>query len=201
MPILNHASFFWNSTDFWGHNDWDMLEVGIGNLTYEESRSHFALWSALRAPLIIGTPLANVSDDIVGILLNKELLAYNQDPVYGASAMPYKWGLNPDFTSNLTNPASYWTGASVAGIHVFLVNTEDEEVTMSAVFDEIPGLKGAGCEFLVHDMWTGLDLGNFTDKVDVDLKVHGTAALRITGVDGKYDPPTGAGPRDGELRV
>ncbi|KAH8904673.1 glycoside hydrolase [Coniochaeta sp. PMI_546] len=189
-PILNHASFFWNSTDFWGHNDWDMLEVGIGNLTYEESRSHFALWAALKSPLIIGTPLADVSDDIVGILLNKELLAYNQDPVYGASAMPYKWGLNPDGTSNLTHPAQFWTGASVNGIHVFMVNTEDNEVTMSAVFDEIPGLQGAGNEFLVHDMWTGVNLGNFTDKVDVKLGVHDTAALRITGVDGSHPNPS-----------
>ncbi|KAB5518199.1 glycoside hydrolase superfamily [Coniochaeta sp. 2T2.1] len=190
MPILNHASFFWNATDLWGHGDWDMLEVGIGDLTYEESRSHFALWAALRSPLIIGTPLAEVSDDIVEILLNKELLAYNQDPVYGASAMPYKWGLNPDGTSNLTHPAAYWTGPSGEGIHVFMVNTEDREVTMSAVFGEIPGLKGVGNEFLVHDMWTGQDLGNFTDKVDVKLKVHDTAALRITGVDGSHPNPT-----------
>jgi len=167
-----------------------MLEVGIGNLTYEESRSHFAMWAALKSPLIIGTPLAQVSDEIVGILLNKELLAYNQDPVYGASAMPYKWGLNPDHTSNLTYPAQFWTGASVKGIHVFMVNTQNKEVTLSAVFDEIPGLKSAGKQFLVHDMWTGADLGNFTDKVDVKLKVHDTAALRITGVDGSHPNPT-----------
>lgn len=188
-PILNHASFFWNSTDFWGHNDWDMLEVGIGSLTYEESRSHFAMWAALKSPLIIGTPLADVSDDIVQILLNKELLAYNQDPVYGASAMPYKWGRNPDGTSDLTYPAQFWTGASVEGIHVFMVNTDDKEATLSAVFAEVPGLKGAGCEFLVHDMWSGKDLGNFTGKVDVQLKVHDTAALRITFMNGKSSRP------------
>jgi alpha-galactosidase len=60
MPILNQASFFWNTTDFWGHNDWDMLEIGNGNPTYEENRSHFAMWAALKSPLIIGTPLDDI---------------------------------------------------------------------------------------------------------------------------------------------
>lgn len=59
MPILNHASFFTNTTDFWGHSDYDMLEVGNGNLTLEENRSHFALWAALKSPLIIGTPVSS----------------------------------------------------------------------------------------------------------------------------------------------
>jgi alpha-galactosidase len=58
MPILNHASFFTNATNFWGHSDYDMLEVGNGNLTIEENRSHFALWAALKSPLIIGTPVS-----------------------------------------------------------------------------------------------------------------------------------------------
>jgi alpha-galactosidase len=184
MPILHQAARFYNSTNFWGHNDWDMLEVGIGNLTYEENRSHFAMWAALKSPLILGTPLAEVSDDIVRILVNKELLAFNQDPVYGASAQPYRWGLDD---GSINHPPQYWTGSSVKGIHVFIVNTEDKEVTLSAIFDEIPGLKGMGSEFLVHDMWTSEDLGNFTDKVDVQLKVHDTAALRITALDGEID--------------
>jgi hypothetical protein len=37
-----------------GWNDPDMLEVGNGNLTFEENKSHFTLWCMMAAPLILG---------------------------------------------------------------------------------------------------------------------------------------------------
>lgn len=33
VPIVNHGIFFLEYSDFWGHNDLDMLEVGNGVLT------------------------------------------------------------------------------------------------------------------------------------------------------------------------
>jgi hypothetical protein len=53
--ILNMNSFELSTVDFWGHNDPDMLEVGNGDLTLAENRAHFALWAAMKSPLIIGT--------------------------------------------------------------------------------------------------------------------------------------------------
>ena len=35
-------------------NDPDMLEVGNGNLTFDENKAHFTLWSMMAAPLILG---------------------------------------------------------------------------------------------------------------------------------------------------
>jgi alpha-galactosidase len=185
--IINQASFFWNATDFWGHGDWDMLEVGKGNLTLEENRSHFALWAAFKSPLIIGTPLHNIQQPILDILGNKELVAFNQDPVYGFSASPYKWGYRADFTYDPTNPAEYWSGSSVKGIHVFILNSQNQTLNMSATFGEIPALKAAAAAtYLVHDMWTGRDVGNFTGGYSVNVKPHDTIALRITTPDGKW---------------
>ena len=57
--ILNENSFLLNSVDFWGHNDPDMLEVGNGDLTVAETRSHFAFWAAIKSPLIIGTSVCS----------------------------------------------------------------------------------------------------------------------------------------------
>ncbi|KAK4165593.1 family 27 putative glycoside hydrolase [Cladorrhinum sp. PSN259] len=191
MPIVNQASFLWNTSDFWGHSDWDMLEVGNGNLTLEENRSHFAMWAMLKSPLIIGTPLDTITEPILAILSNKELIEFNQDPVYGASVMPYKWGYNKDGTSDLEHPAEYWAGTSVRGIHVVMLNTRDEPAKMKAVFAEIPGLKTAGdAEYLVHDMWSGKDLGRFKEGIELDVKTHDTAVLRITKVDGAHPNPS-----------
>src|SRR5208283_1464296 len=59
-----------------GHwNDPDMLQVGRPGLSLEESRAHFSLWAILAAPLIAGNDLRNVSPEVAGILLNKEVIA------------------------------------------------------------------------------------------------------------------------------
>ncbi|KAK8059243.1 hypothetical protein PG996_009173 [Apiospora saccharicola] len=189
MPILNQAAFYWNVSGFWGHNDWDMLEVGNGNLTLEENRSHFALWAALKSPLVIGTKLDGIRPEILAILKNEELIAFNQDPVYGTGARPYRW----DRVGNETHPADYWAGSSSKGVHVFLLNTEEEEEEMEVTFSEVPGLQqvgsaiDAGGPYLVHDMWTGEDIGIFSDLVALRVKRHDTVAVRITTADGKKD--------------
>jgi alpha-galactosidase len=63
-----------------GHwNDPDMLEVGNGNLTMNESRAHFSLWAMLAAPLIAGNDLRKMPKDILTLLTNKEVIAIDQD--------------------------------------------------------------------------------------------------------------------------
>lgn len=58
-------------------NDPDMLEIGNGNLTIAESRSHFALWCFVKAPLILGNDLTNMSPEVLAIISNKNLIAIN----------------------------------------------------------------------------------------------------------------------------
>ncbi|KAK8050933.1 hypothetical protein PG993_002318 [Apiospora rasikravindrae] len=189
MPILNQAAFYWNVSGFWGRNDWDMLEVGNGNLTLEENRSHFALWAALKSPLIIGTKLDSIRPEILAVLKAEEIIAFNQDPVYGVGAMPYRW----DGVGNDTHPADYWAGSSSRGVHAFLLNTEEER-DMELVFAEIPGLQeqqvaAKSGPYLVHDMWTGKDIGVFSDSLVLRVKRHDTAAVRITTADGRHPSP------------
>ncbi|KAI4705869.1 hypothetical protein J4E81_000754 [Alternaria sp. BMP 2799] len=178
MPILNHASFFNNDTDFWGHGDWDMLEVGNGNLTLQESRSHFALWAALKSPLIIGTPLHGIEPEILEILSNKELIDFNQDSVFGAAAKPYKWGINADWTWNQSHPAEYWSGRSSKGVHVFALNTLNVTQTKAIDFAEVPELD-AEAEYTVFDSWTGEKQGNFKGRYEAVVESHDTAVIRL----------------------
>jgi alpha-galactosidase len=178
MPILNHASFWNNDTNFRGHGDWDMLEVGNGNLTIEESRSHFALWAALKSPLIIGTPLHGIKPKILEILSNEELIAFNQDPVVGEAAKPYKWGVNPDFTWNQTHPAEYWSGFSSRGVHVFVLNTLNSTVTKTIDFEEVPELDAKN-KYVVYDSWTGKMKGTFEREYKERVARHDTMAIRL----------------------
>lgn len=56
-----------------------MLEVGNGGMTNTEYQSHFALWAALKSPLLIGCDLSKITEPIMQILGNEELIAVNQD--------------------------------------------------------------------------------------------------------------------------
>ncbi|KAM7491856.1 hypothetical protein LguiA_034777 [Lonicera macranthoides] len=64
-----------------GWNDPDMLEVGNGGMTYQEYRAHFTIWALMKAPLLIGCDVRNMTAETFEILSNEEVIAINQDPL------------------------------------------------------------------------------------------------------------------------
>lgn len=67
-----------------------------------------------------------------------------------------------------------------------MLNTLATSVIKTATWREIPGLSTVqGDTYLVHDMWTGEDLGEFNISFSIKIGAHDTAALRITRPNGK----------------
>jgi hypothetical protein len=65
-----------------GHwNDPDMLEVGNGKMTTDEYKTHMSLWVILAAPLLAGNDLSKMTDTDKSILMNKDAIAIDQDPL------------------------------------------------------------------------------------------------------------------------
>lgn len=65
-----------------GHwNDPDMLIIGNYGLSYEQSKAQMAIWSVMAAPLIMSVDLRTIEDKFKNILLNKEAIKINQDPL------------------------------------------------------------------------------------------------------------------------
>lgn len=63
-----------------GHwNDPDMMEVGNEGLSIAESRAHFSLWAMLAAPLMAGNDVRHMSDEIIAIMTDPDVIAVNQD--------------------------------------------------------------------------------------------------------------------------
>lgn len=62
-----------------GWNDPDMLEVGNGGMTYQEYRAHFSIWALMKAPLLIGCDVRNMTAETIELLSNAEVIAVNQD--------------------------------------------------------------------------------------------------------------------------
>ncbi len=75
-----------------GHwNDPDMLEIGNGHMTDEEYRTHMSLWALTAAPLLAGNDIRNMTPAIRDILMNREVIAVDQDGL-GKQASPIKSG-------------------------------------------------------------------------------------------------------------
>jgi alpha-galactosidase len=60
-------------------NDPDMLEIGNGGMSLEEYKAHFPLWAMIAAPLIAGNDLRNMQPEISDVLLNRDVIAVDQD--------------------------------------------------------------------------------------------------------------------------
>ncbi|PIL29395.1 hypothetical protein GSI_09447 [Ganoderma sinense ZZ0214-1] len=189
--IINQNSFIAWASDFYGHNDMDILEVGNGNLTFEEAKTHFTVWALMKSPLLISADLATISDENLSILKNEQILAINQDSVVGTSVSPFRWGINPDWVSNSTHPAQYWSGESQNGTLFMLINTLDEPADMFFNLTESPWIR-AGRQYSVHDLWAHTDNGtavrNFTAQ---GVPAHGVVALLLKDAG---DEPVNAGP-------
>ncbi|KAF8068658.1 glycoside hydrolase family 27 protein [Lyophyllum atratum] len=189
--IINRNSFIAWASDFYGHNDMDILEVGNGDLTYDEAKSHFTAWALLKSPLLISTDLGRASKETLEILKNKEIIAINQDPVVGTAITPFRWGVNRYWTNNASHPAQYWSGESQNGTVFMLLNVLDQPADMFFNLTESPWIR-AGRQYSVRDLWTHTDNGtvvrNFTAH---QVPAHGVVALLLKDVG---DEPAGTQP-------
>ncbi|KAI0066985.1 glycoside hydrolase [Artomyces pyxidatus] len=177
--IINFNSFITQATGYYGRNDLDMLQLGNGGLTFEEAKSHFTAWALMKSPLLIGTNLSAITPDIVEILTNREILAINQDSVEPSSISPFRWGINPDWTSNDSFPAQYWSGPSQNGTVFMLLNTLDEPADMFFNLTESPWIR-AGREYSVRDLWSHTDNGTAIRNLTVSaMPPHGVVALLL----------------------
>ena len=158
-----------------------MLEVG--NLPHSptrdaETRSHFALWAAMKSPLLIGTDLSKLSKHDLDVLKNPYLLAFSQDDVYEKPTEPFRWGTNPDWTIDKERPAEYWAGRSKMGVMVLVLNTDDAPADKIVLFQDVPGLSGKKT-YKMTDVWSGEDLGCQVQGFVASVGAHDTSVTLV----------------------
>ncbi|CAH2042586.1 unnamed protein product, partial [Iphiclides podalirius] len=65
-----------------GHwNDPDMLIIGNYGLSLDQARVQMAVWSVLAAPLLMSVDLATIRPEFKEVLLNRDIIAVDQDPL------------------------------------------------------------------------------------------------------------------------
>ncbi|CUW31645.1 glycoside hydrolase family 27 protein [Streptomyces reticuli] len=151
-----------------GHwNDPDMLVVGRPGLSLTESRSHFALWALLSAPLMAGNDIRTMSADVSAILRNPRLLAVNQDALGAGGRRVRDDGDTEVFAKRLSD-------GSVA---VGLFNRGSSTATITATAAQV-GLSGGS--FTLTDLWTG-GTSSTSGQISASVPAHGVAVYRMTG--------------------
>ena len=148
-------------------NDPDMLVVGRPGLSLTESRSHFALWSLLAAPLMAGNDIRTMSADVSAILRNPRLLAVNQDPLGAGGRRVRDDGSAEVFAKPLSD-------GSVA---VGLFNRGGSTTTITASAAQV-GLTGGS--FTLTDLWTGAT-SSTSGQISASVPAHGVAVFKMTG--------------------
>ena len=149
-----------------GHwNDPDMLEIGNGHMTEDEYRTHMSLWALTAAPLLAGNDIRSMSDATKSILLNKEVIAVDQDPL-GKQASPVKHGDLETWIKPLAD----------GGVAVGVVNlgAAEAHVTVNA-----GDLQLGGTPKTARDLWAHKDVKFNGGAYSTMVPSHGVVMLRV----------------------
>ncbi|HEX3570849.1 MAG TPA: glycoside hydrolase family 27 protein [Acidobacteriaceae bacterium] len=150
-----------------GHwNDPDMLEVGNGKLTHDENLVHMTLWSMLAAPLIAGNNLTAMTDEVKSILMNKNVIAIDQDTLGRQGDRVYAEG-----------PVEIWAKPLKDGskaVAIFNFGEAQTQVKPIGIHLKELGFSGGA---KAHDVWAAKDLGTIHDDFDAQIARHSVLLL------------------------
>lgn len=151
-----------------GHwNDPDMLEVGNGGMSATEYRSHFSLWAMMAAPLMAGNDIANMDETTRSILLNKEVIAVDQDRLGVQGRRVWKDGDREVWVKPLSGGAR--------ALLLFNRGTAPAEIT--ATWEQLG--YPAKLRAKVRDLWAHKDLKPTAGSFTATVEPHGVVMVRV----------------------
>ena len=124
-----------------------------------------SLWRLLAAPLLAGNDLRSVSPEILEILLNKEVIAIDQDPLGKQATRVSKDG-DLEVWARPLKDGSYAIG---------LFNRGAPSAKVTARWSDA-GFKNSA---KVRDLWKHEDLGGIAEVFASDVPPHGVTLLKV----------------------
>jgi len=154
-----------------GHwNDPDMLEVGEvkgQTMTLAEQRAQFSFWCMLAAPLIAGNDLRHLTTGVCDILLNREAISLDQDPLG-------KQG----FQARVERGMEVWAKPLFGGDWaICILNPAPATATLSIDWETLPFVVGRN--WRIRDLWAKRDIGTTATLTTIDVEAHGILLVRI----------------------
>ena len=193
------------------YNDMDMLVVGmnnkgnvsLGGCTEEEYKFHFGLWAFLQSPLMIGCDIRHMDEATRRILLNREIIALNQDPschqayiannplqAYGAGEQhvcrtPDRKPEDPfyyysDYCLSRSIMVRYLADGDIALIRLNFRDAKTYDAPLVVTADMLGLPEERARHMRVTDLWTGEELPLVNGTIpNPGLPAHGCQVYRI----------------------
>ncbi|KAF2178205.1 carbohydrate-binding module family 13 protein [Zopfia rhizophila CBS 207.26] len=153
------------------YNDPDFLIPDWPDLSMDEKKTHFSLWSSFSAPLIISAYIPDLTKEDIEYLTNKEIIAVDQDALCEQATLVSQGEYIDVLTKNLANGDRLLTVLN-RGNH-----TSTTEVSLHRM-----GFINVGA-YTAKDLWTG-GTKKFHESLEVKLRTHQTAIYRIRPTEG-----------------
>ncbi|XP_072945315.1 alpha-N-acetylgalactosaminidase isoform X2 [Epargyreus clarus] len=159
-----------------GHwNDPDMLIIGNFGLSYEQSKTQFAIWAILAAPLLMSVDLRTIRPEYKAILQNRKIIEVDQDPLGIQGRRIYKHrGIEIWSRPIVPIQAAYYSYA------VAFVNrrTDGTPSDVAVTLRELGLNNPAG--YRVEDLYEDVDYGVLSPQTKIKVKVNpsGVVILR-----------------------
>ncbi|MNC24234.1 Alpha-galactosidase A precursor [compost metagenome] len=169
------------------HNDMDMLIVGmygssnngfinskIGGCTEHEYKTHFALWSMMGSPLMIGCDIRKADVVTREILLNRDMIAINQDAeARGAYRIkPEPQWFHGDDVFMLVKVLSD------GDLAIGFFNLSDSQRELSLQFWDMGLPYAAGYSLSLYDCWEHREIGVFRERYNPVVPGHDCQVVR-----------------------
>lgn len=158
-------------------DDMDMMPFGPWSMTAAEERSMFSLWAIKASPLWIAADITTISDSSLGILLNTDVIAVDQDAL----------GIQGQRVSQVACGAQtceVWAKPLAGGacaIAFFNRDTAAHDITatFATVASVVPAC-GTGPYTATRDLWAHSSLGTLTTGYTAPaLASHDVAVIRV----------------------
>ena len=157
-------------------NDPDMLVIGLRNSGYIkgggctdiEYRTQMSMWCMFSAPLMIGCDISTMSEETRTILLNKDIIAIDQDPL-GKQAFRV---MRKDGLEAWKKPL---TGNRTA---IAFLNRNSTAGTVTAPFESLE--LDPGAEYNVYDVWSHETVTQPAGALTAKLQPHECQVFVLT---------------------
>lgn len=158
-----------------GHwNDLDMLQVGNGVLTLNESRTQMTMWAIMAAPLLTGNDIRIMTDSVKAIYMNADMIAVNQD----SAGIPGYRLKNEAGKQIWVRPLK---GENSGKLAIALYNSSDNLQNIELNFSDLKAIDSKiGDSLFVKDIWQQKNLGIVREGINSEVEPHHVTFLKIS---------------------
>ncbi|GES57890.1 alpha-galactosidase agla [Aspergillus terreus] len=156
------------------YNDPDFLIPDHPGLTMDEKKSHFGLWASFAAPLIISAYIPGLSEEDIGYLTNRDLIAVDQDPLVQQATL-----------ASRDDEVDVLTRSLADGSRLVSVLNRGNSSVQRVIPLQWLGLN-QGQQYQARNLWDGTE-EHIRKDLTVTVRSHATEIFKFTGSNGRLD--------------